>query len=108
VDRVGARNFARRKITQRGRHGARIKPLYLVAFDPDQGMSGSTGNDLKEVRSSKLKDFDSPALPHLRGVPSENLIRWIRNRKENRIMIESDGNLLQTSARIYVGLLPFA
>jgi hypothetical protein len=41
-------------------------------------------------------------------VPSENLIRWIRSRKENRIMIETDGDLLQTSARIYVGLLSFA
>jgi hypothetical protein len=41
-------------------------------------------------------------------VPSENLIRWIRRRKENRIMIETDGDLLQTSARIYVGLLSFA
>jgi hypothetical protein len=40
-------------------------------------------------------------------VPSENLIRWIRSRKENRIMIETDGDLLQTSARIYVGLLSF-
>ena len=28
--------------------------------------------------------------------------------KENRIMIETDGDLLQTSARIYVGLLSFA
>ena len=43
-----------------------------------------------------------------RPVPSENLIRWIRSRKENRIMIETDGDLLQTSARIYVGLLSFA
>jgi hypothetical protein len=42
------------------------------------------------------------------AVPSENLIRWIRSRKENRIMIETDGDLLQTSARIYVGLLSFA
>ena len=41
------------------------------------------------------------------GVPSENLIRWIRSRKENRIMIETDGDLLQTSAWIYVGLLSF-
>lgn len=41
-------------------------------------------------------------------VPSENLIRWIRSRKENRIMIETDGDRLQTSARIYVGLLSFA
>jgi hypothetical protein len=41
-------------------------------------------------------------------VPSENLIRWIRSRKENRIMIETDGDLLQTSARIYVGRLSFA
>ena len=41
-------------------------------------------------------------------VLSENLIRWIRSRKENRIMIETDGDLLQTSARIYVGLLSFA
>jgi len=32
-------------------------------------------------------------------VPSENLIRWIRSRKENRIMIETDGDLLQTSER---------
>ena len=40
-------------------------------------------------------------------VPSENLIRWIRSRKENRIMIETDGDLRQTSARIYVGLLSF-
>ena len=40
-------------------------------------------------------------------VPSENLIRWI-SRKENRIMIETDGDRLQTSARIYVGLLSFA
>ena len=37
-------------------------------------------------------------------VPSE----WIRSRKENRIMIETDGDLLQTSAWIYVGLLSFA
>ena len=44
----------------------------------------------------------------LPGVPSENLIRWIRRRKENRIMIETDGDLLQTSARIYAGLLSFA
>ena len=43
-----------------------------------------------------------------RAVPSENLIRWIRSRKENRIMIETDGDLLQTFARIYVGLLSFA
>ena len=42
------------------------------------------------------------------GVPSENLIRWIRSRKENRLMIETDGDLLQTFARIYVGLLSFA
>ena len=42
------------------------------------------------------------------AVPSENLVRWIRSRKENRIMIETDGDLLQTSARIYVGLLSFA
>src|SRR5690348_10355479 len=42
------------------------------------------------------------------AVSSENLIRWIRSRKENRIMIETDGDLLQTSARIYVGLLSFA
>ena len=41
-------------------------------------------------------------------VPSENLIRWIRSGKENRIMIETDGDRLQTSARIYVGLLSFA
>ena len=41
-------------------------------------------------------------------VPSENLIRWIRGRKENRIMIENDGDFLQTFARIYVGLLSFA
>ena len=41
-------------------------------------------------------------------MPSENLIRWIRSRKENRIMLETDGDLLQTSARIYVGLLPAA
>lgn len=41
-------------------------------------------------------------------MPSENLIRWIRSRKENRIMIEPDGDLLQTFARIYVGLLSFA
>jgi hypothetical protein len=33
-------------------------------------------------------------------VPSENLIRWIRSRKENRIMIETDGDLLQTSASL--------
>lgn len=44
----------------------------------------------------------------LMAVPSENLIRWIRSRKENRIMIETDGDLLQTSARIYAGLLSFA
>jgi hypothetical protein len=42
------------------------------------------------------------------SVPSENLIRWIRRRKENRLMIETDGDLLQTFARIYVGLLSFA
>jgi len=42
------------------------------------------------------------------AVPSENRIRRIRSRKENRIMIETDGDLLQTSARIYVGLLSFA
>jgi hypothetical protein len=41
-------------------------------------------------------------------VPSENLIRWIRSGKQNRIMIETDGDLLQTSAWIYVGLLSFA
>jgi hypothetical protein len=41
-------------------------------------------------------------------VPSENLIRWIRSRKENRIMIETDGDLLRTFARIYAGLLSFA
>ena len=41
-------------------------------------------------------------------VPSENLIPRIRSRKENRIMIETDGDLLQTFARIYVGLLSFA
>jgi hypothetical protein len=41
-------------------------------------------------------------------VPSENLIRWIRSRKENRIMIETDSDLLQTSAWIYAGLLSFA
>ena len=44
----------------------------------------------------------------VRAVPSENLIRWIRSRKENRIMIETDGDLLQTFARIYVRLLSFA
>ena len=48
-------------------------------------------------------DF-TPKMP----VPSENLIRWIRSRKENRIMIETDGGLLQTSAWIYAGLLSFA
>jgi hypothetical protein len=42
------------------------------------------------------------------AVPSENLIRWIRSRKENRLMIETDGDPLQTFARIYVGLLSFA
>jgi hypothetical protein len=41
-------------------------------------------------------------------VPSENLIRWIRGRKENRMMIETDGDLPQTSAWIYAGLLSFA
>ena len=41
-------------------------------------------------------------------VPSENLSRWIRRRKENRLMIETDGDLLEASARIYVGLLSFA
>ena len=41
-------------------------------------------------------------------VPSENLIRRIRSRKENRIMIETDGDLLRTSAWIYAGLLSFA
>jgi hypothetical protein len=41
-------------------------------------------------------------------VPSENLIRRIRSRKENRIMIETDGDLPQTSAWIYAGLLSFA
>jgi hypothetical protein len=45
---------------------------------------------------------------YVAAVPSENLIRWIRSRKENRIMIETDGDLLQTSARVYVGLLSFA
>ena len=43
-----------------------------------------------------------------RAVPSENLIRWIRSGKENRIMIETDGDLLRTSAWIYAGLLSFA
>jgi hypothetical protein len=47
-------------------------------------------------------------LPHESLVPSENLIRWIRSRKENRIMIETDGDLLRTFARIYAGLLSFA
>jgi hypothetical protein len=42
------------------------------------------------------------------AVPSENLIRRIRSRKENRIMIETDGDLLQISAWIYTGLLSFA
>ena len=42
------------------------------------------------------------------AVPSENLILWIRSRKENRIMIETDGDLRQTFARLYVGLLSFA
>ena len=42
------------------------------------------------------------------GVPSENLIRWICRRKENRLMIETDGDPLQTFARISVGLLSFA
>jgi hypothetical protein len=41
-------------------------------------------------------------------VPSENPIRWIRSGKENRIMIETDGDLLRTSAWIYAGLLSFA
>ena len=47
-------------------------------------------------------------LPLLLIGATENLIRWIRSRKENRIMIETDGDLLQTFARIYVGLLSFA
>jgi hypothetical protein len=41
-------------------------------------------------------------------VPSENLIRWIRSRKENQLMIETDGDLLQTFARISEELLSFA
>ena len=49
-----------------------------------------------------------PQIHSVLVVPSENLIRWICSRKENRIMIETDGDLLQTSARIYVGLLSFA
>ena len=57
--------------------------------------------DAWRTRGHSEEDFDLP-------VPSENLIRWIRSRKENRIMIETDGDLLQTSARIYVGLLSFA
>lgn len=61
-------------------------------------------------RFGKLEE--SPAAvassPPKTVVPSENLIRWIRSRKENRIMIETDGDLLRTSARIYVGLLSFA
>jgi len=54
----------------------------------------------QRLRSTSAKSVWQP-------VPSENLIRWIRIRKENRIMIETDGDLLQTSARIYVGLLSF-
>ena len=52
--------------------------------------------------------FPSASVGKVIPVPSENLIRWVRSRKENRIMIETDGDLLQTSARIYVGLLSFA
>ena len=64
---------------------------------------GSLHHKLRGIRSltSRLAQI-------LTLVPSENLIRWIRSRKENRIMIETDGDLLQTSARIYVGLLSFA
>ena len=64
---------------------------------------------LSDIYGWFTEGFDTQDLKSAKGlVPSENLIRWIRSRKENRIMIETDGDLLQTSARIYVGLLSFA
>jgi hypothetical protein len=67
-----------------------------------------TGIDAKLFRHWSCRRHlleDALPDPALRPVPSENLIRWIRSRKENRIMIETDGDLLQTLARVYVGLL---
>jgi hypothetical protein len=43
-----------------------------------------------------LMDLVHLADEEVSAVPSENLIRWIRSRKENRIMIETDGELLET------------
>jgi hypothetical protein len=62
---------------------------------------------------NRCKNYGEPAqvsTPVMRfePVPSENLIRWIRSGKEKQIMIETDGDLLQTLARTYVGLLSFA
>jgi hypothetical protein len=47
--------------------------------------------------AAALENAPKPGLicPFPRPVPSENLIHWIRSRKENRIMIETDGDLLR-------------
>ena len=64
--------------------------------------------DIKKFLDAIFHEHSASDIRPSSLVPSENLIRWIRSRKENRIMIETDGDLLQTSARIYVGLLSFA
>ena len=86
---------------------ARIgKGLYQITPGVAQCLDSSCigGNHVcvKATRNSDRQGIEDS------GVPSENLIRWVRSRKENRIMIGTDGDLLQTSARIYVGLLSFA
>ena len=89
---------------------------------------------LKDVSSCTKPSSRATFLPHLKKVPSDRLHALIGGRRqivevadamflglclpktssagfaveiENRTMIEPDGDLLQTSARIYVGLLSF-
>ena len=75
--------------------------LFTGSLSPGRGLAGECRCHESNCENEN-KDRDAAV------VPSETLIRWIRSRKENRIMIETDGDLLQTSARIYVGLLSFA
>jgi hypothetical protein len=89
--------------------GERHHALDCVAkLSPDLPQDNSCGDRGREHRANCTDDGSFNPHIEVSPVPSENLIRRIRSRKENRIMIETDGDLLQTSARIYVGLLSFA
>jgi hypothetical protein len=74
-------------------------PRFILADEVGLGKTIEAGLIIQALQAES-NDF--------RVVSSENLIRWIRSRKENRLMIETDGDPLQTIARIYVGLLSFA